>query len=234
MSLKLGQITTIVVSSPNMAKEILQTHDQFLSNKVIPNAVQVHDHHKYSMTFLPVSPPWRDLKKIGNNQLLSNKTLDESKGIRSQKLQEFLNDINQSSLINEAVDIGNIAFKTSINLLSNTIFSLDLVNTSDSVDDFKELVVNIMEECGKPNIADLFPSLRMFDLQGIKGRTSVYAGKIIDIFQRLVDQRLKLREVKGFDTNNDMLSTFLNTDHQGNTQEMNKTKIQHLSLVLSC
>jgi len=38
-----------------------------------------------------------------------------------------------------------------------------------------------MEECGKLNIADLFPALRMFDPQGIKGRTSVYAGKIIDI-----------------------------------------------------
>jgi len=233
MSLKLGQITTIVVSSPKMAKEILQTHDQFLSNRVISNAVQVHDHHKYSMTFLPVSPLWRDLRKICNNQLFSNKTLDESKGVRSQKLQEFLNDINQSCLINEAVDIGNMAFKTSINFLSNTIFSLDLVDSSDSVCDFKELAVNIMEECGKPNISDFFPALRMFDPQGIKGRTSVYAGKILDIFQRLVDQRLKLREVKGFDTNNDMLNTFLNID-QANTQVMNKTQIQHLSLVLSC
>jgi len=135
MSLKLGQITTILVSSPKMAKEILQTQDQFLSNKAIPNAVQVHDHHKYSMTFLPISPLWRDLKTIGNSQLLSNKTLKESKGIRSQKLQEFLNDINQSCLTNEAVDIGNMAFKTSINLLSNTIFSIDLVDSSGLVGD---------------------------------------------------------------------------------------------------
>ncbi|CAJ2642336.1 unnamed protein product [Trifolium pratense] len=234
MSLKLGQIITIVISSPNMAKEILQTHDHFLSNRVIPNAVQVHDHHKYSITFLPISPLWRDLRKICYNQLFSNKTLDESKGIRSQKLQQFLNDINQSSLINEAVEIGNInmAFKTAINLLSNTIFSLDLVESAGTVGDFKELVVNIMEECGKPNIADLFPSLKMFDPQGIKGRTYAYAGKIIDIFQRLIDHRLKLREVQGFDTNNDMLNTFLNID-QANNQDMNKNKIQHLSLVFS-
>ncbi|PNX80491.1 geraniol 8-hydroxylase-like, partial [Trifolium pratense] len=164
-----------------MAKEILQTHDHFLSNRVIPNAVQVHD---------------------------------------------------QSSLINEAVEIGNMAFKTAINLLSNTIFSLDLVESAGTVGDFKELVVNIMEECGKPNIADLFPSLKMFDPQGIKGRTYAYAGKIIDIFQRLIDHRLKLREVQGFDTNNDMLNTFLNID-QANNQDMNKNKIQHLSLVFS-
>jgi hypothetical protein len=232
ISLKLGQITTIVISSPNMAKEILQTYDHFLSNRVIPNAVQVHDHHKYSITFLPISPLWRDLRKICYNQLFSNKKLDESKEIRSKKLQEFLNDINQSSLINEVVDIGNIAFKTAINLLSNIIFSLDLVDSVDSVGDFKELVVNIMEECGKPNIADLFPALKMLDPQGIKGRTCVYAGKIIDIFQRLIDHRLKLREVQGFDTNNDMLNTFLNID-QANNQDMNKNKIQHLSLVFS-
>ncbi|CAI8617078.1 unnamed protein product [Vicia faba] len=232
MSLKLGQVTTIVVSSPNMAKEILQTHDHILSNRTIPNAVTVHDHHKYSMTFLPVSPLWRDLRKICSNQLFSNKTLDESKGIRLQKLKELLNDINQSSLVHEAVDIRNMAFKTSINLLSNTIFSLDLVESAGSVGDFKELVVNIMEECGKPNIADLFPALRMFDPQGIKARTSASAGKILDIFKRLVDERVKLREVQGFDTNNDMLSTLLNIAQDSSQKDMNKIKIQHLSLTL--
>ncbi|XP_058730366.1 geraniol 8-hydroxylase-like [Vicia villosa] len=231
MTLKLGQVTTIVASSPYMAKQILQTHDHDLSNRTIPDAVTVHDHHNYSMTFFPVSPLWRDLRKICSNQLFSNKTLEESKEIRLQKLQELLNDISQSSLVNEAIDIGNMAFKTSINILSNTIYSLDLVESAGSVGDFKELVVNIMEECGKPNIVDLFPALRMFDPQGIKARTSASAGKILDIFQRLVDERLKLREVQGFDTNNDMLSNLLNIA-QDNSQEMNIAKIPHVSLTL--
>ncbi|XP_058750870.1 geraniol 8-hydroxylase-like [Vicia villosa] len=233
MSLKLGQVTTIVASSPYMAKQILQTHDHALSNRIILNAITVYDHHKYNMAFLPIAPLWRDLRKIFNNELFSNKTLDASKGIRFEKLKEFLNDINQSSLVNEAVNIGNMAFKTAINLLSNTIFSLDLVQSTDSAGDFKELVVNILEESGKPNIADLFPALNMFDfdLQGIKRRNAVYAGKILDIFQRLVNERLKVREVQGFDTNNDMLSNLLNIA-QDNSQEMSIAKIPHVSLTL--
>ncbi|XP_058735189.1 geraniol 8-hydroxylase-like [Vicia villosa] len=233
MTLKLGQVTTIVVSSPNMAKQILQTHDNILSNRAIPGAVKVHDHHKYNMAFIPIAPLWRELRKICNNQLFSNKTLDESKGIRLQKLKDCLNDINQSSLMNEAVNIGDMVFKTSINLLSNTIFSVDLVQSSDSVGDFKELILNILKECGKPNIADLFPALNMFDfdLQGIKRRNAVHAQKVFDIFQRLIDERLKLREEQGFDTKSDMLRTLLDIaeDH---SQEMSIAKIPHLSLTL--
>ncbi|GLT62533.1 hypothetical protein SLA2020_351650 [Shorea laevis] len=44
MSLKLGRVTTIVISSANMAKEVLQTHDQLLSNRTIPDALRAHEH----------------------------------------------------------------------------------------------------------------------------------------------------------------------------------------------
>ncbi|CAI8617084.1 unnamed protein product [Vicia faba] len=233
MSLKLGQVTTIVVSSPNMAKEILQTHDHILSNRTIPGAVKVHDHHKYNMAFLPIETLWRELRKICNNELFSNKTIEESKGIRLQKVKDCLNDINQNSLINEAVCIEDMVFKTSINLLSNMIFSLDLVQPGDSVGDFKELILNILKECGKRNVTDLFPALNVFDfdLQGIKRRNAVYARKVFDICQRLIDERVKLREVQGLDTKSDMLSNLLNID-EDNSQEMNKAKIPHLALTL--
>ncbi|XP_061340579.1 geraniol 8-hydroxylase-like [Gastrolobium bilobum] len=231
MSLKLGQVTTIVVSSPEMAKEVLQTHDKFLSNRDVPHAAEVHNHNKHSMAFLPVSPLWRNLRKLSNTQLLSNKSLDESQDLRRNKLQELLHDIQQSSLIGEAVDIGRATCNTAINLLSNTIFSVDLFQSAGSAGDFKELVKHIMQEAGKPNMADIFPALKKLDPQRIYSRNRFYAGKVIDIFRRLVDQRLKQREVQGFDTNNDMLNTLLNIA-QENTQEMDTTKIEHLSLSL--
>lgn len=44
MTLRLGSITTIVISSPNIAKEALQKHDQALSARTVPDSARGHDH----------------------------------------------------------------------------------------------------------------------------------------------------------------------------------------------
>lgn len=56
MSMKLGQVTTIVVSSVSIAKEELQTHDQFLSNRTIPDGLRACNHDEFSFPFMAVSP----------------------------------------------------------------------------------------------------------------------------------------------------------------------------------
>ncbi|KAL2329249.1 hypothetical protein Fmac_022676 [Flemingia macrophylla] len=231
MRLKLGQVTTIVVSSPHMAKEVLKTHDHSLSDRAVPQSVHTHNHHNFSVAFSPVSPLWRHLRKVSNSHLFSNHALNSNQTLRRNKLHELLHDIHQSSLVGEAVDVGKAVFKASINLLSNSVFSLDLVSSADSVGDFQDLVVNIMEEVGKPNLADFFPVLKMIDPQGIRSRCCVYSGKLLDTFRDLIHQRLKLREDQGFDSNNDMLSSLLNMA-QLNGQEMNQTIIQHLCLTM--
>ncbi|XP_057431025.1 geraniol 8-hydroxylase-like [Lotus japonicus] len=172
----------------------------------------------------------RTLRKICNNVLFSPKSLDTSQDLRREKLQELLHDIHHCSLEGEAVGIGKVAFKSAINMLSNTFFSLDLARSAGSAEDFKELVMSIMEDLGKPNLADFFPVLKSVDPQGFKSRISHSTGKIIDIFNCLVNQRLKIRDVQGFDTNKDMLNTLLNIA-QGNN-EMKGTQIEHLSLTL--
>ncbi|KAJ1384351.1 SecE superfamily [Sesbania bispinosa] len=207
MTLKLGQITTIVVSSAEMAKEVLLTHDQFLSNRTIPQSVSVLNHENYSLAFIPVSPLWRDLRKICNGQLFAHKTLDASQHVRRNKVQQLLNEIHQSSQTGEAVDIGTAVFKTTINLLSNTIFSEDLIQSAGTAGEFKDLVTNITKLVGTPNLADYFPILKMVDPQGIKRRQAKNVEKVLDIFDRLVNQRLKLREgtITSVDSHKDMM-----------------------------
>ncbi|KAJ4823121.1 hypothetical protein Tsubulata_001874 [Turnera subulata] len=61
MTLKLGQVTTIAVSSPSLAREIVQKHDSLFSNKYLHDAARVLDHHEFGITWLPFGPLWRNL-----------------------------------------------------------------------------------------------------------------------------------------------------------------------------
>ncbi|XP_054775983.1 geraniol 8-hydroxylase-like isoform X2 [Prosopis cineraria] len=230
MSLQLGQVTAIVITSADMAKSVLLTHDQFFSNRTVPDAMTALNHHEYSLPFLPVSPRWRALRKICNNQLFGNKVLDASQDLRRHKVQQLLQEVHESSEVAEAVDIGRAAFKTTINLLSNTFFSVDLVHSVGTAGEFKDTVVNIVKEIGKPNVADYFPVLRKLDPLGVRSRTAIHFGKMLDVFHCLVTQRLKLREATGSLPSNDILDSLLSDEE--NRQEMDGERIQRLSLDL--
>jgi hypothetical protein len=167
----------------------------------------------FGLPWIPVSTRWRNLRKICNGQLFASKTLDANQDIRRKKVQELVAETHQSSVTGEAVDIGRAAFKTTLNLLLNTIFSVDLTDpNSDTAREFKEIVWNVTEEAGKPNLADYFPVLKKIDPQGLRRRMTVHFGKLIDLFDCMISQRLKQRKVSGSMTsNNDMLDTLLSS-----------------------
>jgi hypothetical protein len=170
-----------------------------MCNRTIPDALRAHKQDVFGLPWIPVSTRWRNLRKICNGQLFASKTLDANQDIRRKKVQELVAETHQSSVTGEAVDIGRAAFKTTLNLLLNTIFSVDLTDpNSDTAREFKEIVWNVTEEAGKPNLADYFPVLKKIDPQGLR--------------RRMISQRLKQRKVSGSMTsNNDMLDTLLSS-----------------------
>ncbi|GKD07292.1 cytochrome P450 [Tanacetum coccineum] len=86
MSLKLGSITTIVVSSSEIAKEFFLTHDKAFSNRSIPNIAKLMDHHEYSITWLPTTgDEWRKQRRITKGYLFSGPSLEASERLRSEK-----------------------------------------------------------------------------------------------------------------------------------------------------
>ncbi|KAJ1435842.1 Cytochrome P450 [Sesbania bispinosa] len=227
MRVKIGQGTTIMISSADMAKEILQTNDALLSDRTVPDNTTTHKHNQFSLVFLPVSPLWQDLRKICHHNLFSNKTLDGSQDLRRKKLQDLLNDMHKSSLTGEAVDIGRAAFKACINFLSYTFVSQDFVLSLD--DEYKDIVSTLLKAVGTPNLADFFPGLKIVDPQGIRRHTSNYVSKVFHVLDHVIDQRLKMRQEKHYVTNNDMLDTLLDISQQ-DSQKMNRKQIKHLLL----
>ncbi|MBA0740414.1 hypothetical protein Gogos_013616 [Gossypium gossypioides] len=232
MSLKLGSILTIVVSSETTAKEILQKQDLTFCNRTIVDAVRASQHYEVGLPWIPVSPLWRTLRKVCNTHIFASIKLDANEYLRRNKIQELIANVSESCLKGEAVNIGQAAFDTTINLLSNTVFSMDLVDPNSSIArEFKKTVRGMMDEAGTPNLADFFPLLRKIDPQGVRRRMTVRYENLLNLFGNIFDERLQSRKSQDYTASNDVLDTLLHII-EDNIEELNKTHVLHLFLVL--
>ncbi|KAK4418728.1 cytochrome [Sesamum alatum] len=231
MSLKLGTMTAVVVSSPEIAKIVLQKYDQLFSSRTQVDAIRPLDHHKHSVAWLPVDNQWRKLRKVCKENMFSVHSLDGSQGLRREKLRNLRDYVDECCVNGQAVDIGGAAFTTTLNLLSATLFSMEFA-TLGSADDstsqeFRDIVVGITSLIGKPNLADYFPRLRLVDPQGIFRKNTFYFNKCFAIFDEIIRQRLQNSDSST--PKNDMLEALLEIN-QKNQSELSLHDINHLLL----
>lgn len=110
-----------------------------------------------------------------------------------------------------SIHIATLAFGTSLNSLSNTVFSMDMMDPKSSgVHELKDLLGKIFLLAGKPNLADFFPFLKPFDPQRIKRDMKVSYDRLHELLDEMVHQRLRVRE-SGSPRSDDFLDVLL--DH---------------------
>ncbi|GFP83484.1 ferruginol synthase [Phtheirospermum japonicum] len=232
MSLHLGNIYTVVVSSPDMAKQVLQKHDQIFPGRPISAAAQVHDLPQTSIFYLPVGNLWRKLRKICREQMFSAHRLDASQGLRREKLHKLRDYVQKCSMEGRAVNVGEAAYITTLNLMSATLFSVNIADFDSGVThELMETIKGVMKVACAPNLADFFPVLKAIDPQGIKRRSKFLFGKLMDMFEDIVNKRLESRGTSiGHQKKSDLLEALLDLGSQGSEDEMSCKEIKHLFL----
>ncbi|GAB4856968.1 hypothetical protein Ancab_040508 [Ancistrocladus abbreviatus] len=232
-TVELGYVTTVVVSSAAIAKEVLQRKDVSFSDRTPTCAACVLNHQESSVSLLPPNPKWRNLRKICNSYIFSVSRLDASRGLRRKKVQQLLSYVQDCCKAAIAINIGEAGFTTSLNFLSNTFFSMDLADSgSNTAREFKALISSLLEYAGMPNCADFFPILKTFDPQGVYRNNERDVKKIFRVFDELIRERIQSREANGgVDQNGDVLDVLLSICKEGGN-EFQLSDIPHLLLDL--
>ncbi|KAI3496492.1 hypothetical protein L1887_38856 [Cichorium endivia] len=133
-------------------------------------------------------------------------TCDDDGGVVVKELVDYVDGCSTNEIL---VDIGAVAFTTNLNVLSKLIFSLDFGQYDTmSLQEFREIVMTLLELMAKPNLADFFPILRWLDPQGSLRQGNIYGMKLLTIIDRIIDERLQSRS--RLSTNNDVLDSLLN------------------------
>ncbi|XP_062196545.1 cytochrome P450 76M5-like [Phragmites australis] len=190
MRLKLGLTTAVVVSSRDAAREAFTRHDRRLAARAVPDATRALRFCERSIIWLPSSDPlWKTLRGIIATHIFSPRSLAVVRGIRERKVRDLVDYFRGRA--GQEVDVRHAVFSGVLNLVSNAFCSVDVVDVgAESAKGLREIVEYLIELISKPNVSDLFPFLRLLDLQGWRRWTAGHLGKIFRILDDIIDHRL--------------------------------------------
>ncbi|XP_071687328.1 premnaspirodiene oxygenase-like [Rutidosis leptorrhynchoides] len=154
MHLQLGEVSALIVSSPQVAKEIMIKNDVAFADRPEIQAGKIIMYNNSDIAFSPYGNYWRQLRKICNLELLSAKKVQSFSYIREEEVKSMIEVIVSSS-------------GSPINLIEK-IFTLTNTITSRAafgkVPKDQDLLVKMLQDlsivAGGFDIADLFPSYK--------------------------------------------------------------------------
>ncbi|XP_076958562.1 cytochrome P450 76T24-like [Bidens hawaiensis] len=228
MTIRLGSITSVVASTPDAAREILQRNDEACSGRIIPDAVTALANHDAAVLWIPTNDEWRTIRKALNTYLTHQHKLDTLRDLRQNVVEGMLDFLNESGRKKAHVDIGKLAFAVALNQMSNTCVSQNVTSyESDDIGGFKTAVKTLMEVDGKFNIADIFPVLKPLDPQNIRRQAKAAYDWFDNVTEGFISERLKHRESK-LPRFGDMLDSLLDYS-EANEEDFN---FKHIKILL--
>lgn len=195
MHLRLGSVHLIVASSPSVASLFLKTHDGNFSNRP-PNSGAKHMAYNYhDLVFAPYGPQWRRLRKICAVHMFSTRALDDYRNVRERELasiacamaeSEGRKDVNLGQIVN--VYTSNVL---GMIMIGKRVFEELGRGDRKEAEEFKEMVVELMQLAGLFNVGDFVPILYPFDPQGVVKRMKNLHKRFDDFLNRIMEERKK-------------------------------------------
>ncbi|XP_061375697.1 cytochrome P450 71D10-like [Gastrolobium bilobum] len=207
MHIQLGELSCIVVSSPQMAKEVMKTHDINFANRPHVLAAEVITYGNKSMSFSPHGTYWRQMRKICAMELLAPKRVESFRSIREEELLNLVKEIslNAGSPMNLSKKIHSLAY----GITSRIAFG------AKSKD--QQVYIDLMKDLSKVvagfSLADLYPSIGVLQvLTGIKTKVEKMHREIDRILENIVtDHRNRILETEavGEENGEDLVDVLL-------------------------
>ncbi|KAG6498306.1 flavonoid 3'-monooxygenase CYP75B137-like [Zingiber officinale] len=217
-SLRLGAKLGVVVSSPALAREVLRDHDAAFANRDVPASARIISYGgDANIVWNPNGPKWRMLRRVSVREMLCTAGLDAVYALRRREMRAAAANIRAQA--GTAVDVGAEMFLATLNTVTGTLWGATLEGADEKMrsavgKEFREVVAEITELLGQPDVSDFFPAVAWMDLQGIQRRMGVFLRRFDRIFEDIIEMRRK-KEGGGVGEGKDFLEFMLRLEKEG-------------------
>ncbi|PRQ46996.1 putative flavonoid 3',5'-hydroxylase [Rosa chinensis] len=168
----IGNLNLIVViaSSPEIAKQILRTHDHVFASRPQAAAGKYTTYNHLNISWAPHGPYWRQGRKIYLSELFNSKRLDSFEYIRVEETCAFLSQL--CALSGKPVTLKEHLSRLTLGIISRIVLGKKYFSVSESetsivaLDEFQQMLDELFLLNGVLNIGDWIPWLELLDLQG--------------------------------------------------------------------
>ncbi|KAL5544746.1 hypothetical protein UlMin_008530 [Ulmus minor] len=182
MYLRLGQVPTIVISSPRAAELFLKTNDVVFASRPKVQASDLLSYGSKGMAFSEYGPYWRNVRKLCTVKLLSSSKIESFAALRKEEVVAAVEAVKGVAAAHGVVDLSEKVGK----LVEDISYRIIFGRNKDHRFDLGELVEEALILGGAINVADYAPYLAPFDLQGFTRRLKVVSKKLDKALEKII------------------------------------------------
>ncbi|XP_065880385.1 cytochrome P450 726A27-like [Euphorbia lathyris] len=153
MQLQLGQVTAVVVSSPEVAEQLMKDNDIKVSNRCRVSVTDILFYNRQDIGFAPYGEYWRQMRKICIFELFSAKRVQSFRSIREDEISNLIASIN--SKVGSTINMSEMLFSLINSIVARTVIGCKIENQEAVV----HVISRIVKAIGGFTVLDMFPSL---------------------------------------------------------------------------
>ncbi|KAF6156802.1 hypothetical protein GIB67_033271 [Kingdonia uniflora] len=186
--LHLGRSSIVIVSSPDIAREIMKTQDIKFSNRLQTTAAKTMLYGCNDLVFAPYCECYRRMRKICVQELLSVSRVQSFKYIREEEVALMIQKISRSCSMQTPVNIAEMALTLSNNLACRCALG---TKSEDGNKEISEMSREVSRLLGALCFEDLYPSLGWIDvLTGLRSRFRKVTRDIDTYLEQIIDEHI--------------------------------------------
>jgi ABC-type multidrug transport system fused ATPase/permease subunit len=217
MMLRLGEVSTLVVTSAEFAKEVMKTHDAIFANRPTVLSSEILSYNCTNIGFAPLGNYWRQLRKICFLELLSPKRVESYRSLREEELSNFIKLIDSKA--GSTVNLSSVVFSTIYGITSRAAFG----KKCEEQERFIDIVKEVIKFAVGFNIADFFPSIKVLHvISGVRPRLEKMHKEADSIMQKIItDHMAKAATTKAGEAaaaEEDLIDVLLKFHEQGDSE----------------
>ncbi|CAI0552746.1 unnamed protein product [Linum tenue] len=215
MLLQLGEISHVVISSAEAAKQVFKTHDVVFAQRPFNLAAKIITYDRADIAHAAYGDFWRQLRKLCTLELLSPKRVQSFRPIREEEGSKFVRRIAAAGGVGVGVpvNLSRLIFSLTYGVTSRIAFGT--VREEQQDDEYIPVVEEIMAAAAGFGVADLFPSVKLLErVSGMKAKLERLHGVQDKLLEKIIAEH-RARRSTSVENAEDLVDALLNLQRDG-------------------